>query len=242
MINKHINNPFIAERISDGDFNKISSYHIGSLKVYATTAEPVFFGVPENTIISAMLVATEDLYNNWKSSSEIKASEKSVKEGKTINVNDAVKDIKSFISRKSGVIADKFSKGTPTYEEFFPLGLKEYSGVRLKNAERIFKRFITTLDRNKNSFDEAMFTEASEKYNTYLAARSLQLQTFGKVKDGMTVTEEKRYKLGVQLYKNLLTLLLINAETPEKVTNYFDESILKKKSRGEEPPLPPPQL
>ena len=60
----------------------------------------------------------------------------------------------------------------------------------------------------------------------------------GKVKEGMSDSDEKRYKLGVQLYKNLLALLLIYAEEPDKAANFFDESILRKKVNTDEPPAP----
>lgn len=239
MIYKHINNPFLADRISDDNFNKLSSSHIGSLKAFVPNSTDALFAVPAAGILNTMITDTEACYDAWRLSADSKSSEKSKKEAKTISVDDSITELKFFISRKAGVIADKFVKGSPEYEEFFPLGLKEYSAVTKKNANTIFKRFINTLDTHKSDFDESVFTEASEKYNTYLALRGAQLQTFGKVKDGMTDLEQKRYKLSVQLYKNLLTLLLLNAEEPEKTTNFFDESILKKKSKTVKPPAPP---
>ncbi len=86
--------------------------------------------------------------------------------------------------------------------------LKEYSGITKKNADTILKRFISALDAHKADFDEAIVTEAGDKYTTYLALRTDQLQTLGKVKDEMMDSEKKRHALAVQLYRNLLTLLL----------------------------------
>ncbi len=238
MISFHLNNPFIAERISNDNFNKYSSTHIERLTAGIPVPADTLYGVAVSTIFNTMITDTQACYNTWKSTVDIKAAETSQKEGRTISVDDSISEMKAFISRKEGVIADKYPNGSPVYEEFFPHGKTEYTTATKKSADTLFKRFNTALENHKSDFDPAALTEANEKYNNYLALRKAQLQSMGKVKEGMTDSDEKRYKLGVQLYKNLLTLLLIYAEEPDKAANFFDESILKKKANIDEPPAP----
>jgi hypothetical protein len=235
MIANHVNNPFLSTRTSNGNFSKYAAIHIERLKANISATTDILFGTTITTIFNTMISQTENLFNDWKSSIDLSATEKSQKEGKTISVKQAFKDLKSFISIKHGVIADKFHKGTPIYEEFFPLGLNEYSKVSMKDADVVFKRFINALELHKDAFDANMLTEANEKFNTYTLLRQAQLQKIGRVKDEISNADEKRNALGLQLYKNLLTLLLIYADNPEKVDNYFDESIIAKKSKKEAP-------
>jgi len=235
MISKHLNNPFLADGISNANYNQISSTHIERLTVNIPDTANMIYGVPVPTIFDTMITSTQTCYNAWKASTDLNATQKSLKEGKTISVDGSMKDMKSFISTKEGVIADKFHPGTAVYEEFFPLGLSEYSSIRKKNADKILKRFITTLEAHKDSFDASMLTEANDKYNLYLSLRKTQLQTISKVKEEKITSDDSRYALAMQLYRNLLTLLLIYAEEPEKAAVYFDESILKKKSGNNKP-------
>lgn len=233
MTTNHVKNPYLKIRIGDDNLSKYSSTHLERLRTNIPQTTDMIFGIPVSTLFNTMITETETVFNDWKTSTEIKATEKAQKEGKTISVNQSFEDMKSFISVKEGVIADKFPKGSPVYEEFFPLGLSEYSRLNKKNANNIFKRFISTLEIHKDVFAPEMFTEATEKYNTLISLRQAQLQKIGKVIDEISVAGSKRYALEVQLYKNLLTLLLINAEHPEKAEIYFDESILKKKNKKE---------
>jgi hypothetical protein len=242
MISHYLNNPVLSERMSDDNFNKFSASHIARIKTYDPNPDGQLFGVSETTIMAAMIMTTEKSYDDWRLSANMESVDRSKKSGRTITVDDAIADLRSFISRKEGVIADKFPKGSAVYKELFPNGLKEYSAMKKKNADTILKRFITTLDAHKSDFDASVLTEANDKYNTYLSLRKNQLEAIGKVKDEITDSEDKRHDLSVQLYKNLLTLLLLNAEEPDRAGNFFDESMIKRKSNGVDiPASAPPQ-
>lgn len=235
MIHFFLSNPLLNRKMSNYNFNKISAAHIARIKAFAPDPADTLFGVTVTTIMSSMIADTEAVYDAWRSTEDVESTERSKKEGRTISVDDSITDLKSFISRKKGVIADKFPKGTPAFEEFFPLGLREYSRMTKKDADTILKRFVNAVDAHKADLDPAILSEANSKYNIYLQLRKDQLQSIGKVKDGMTESERKRIRLAVQIYRNLLTLLLLNAEEPEKARNFFDESILKRKPGDQKP-------
>ncbi len=235
MIYYYLSNPFLS-RLSNENFGKLSSTHIERLTANTPVTDTTLYGVPVTTIFDTMKTGTLALYTDWKSSVDLNETQKSQKEGKTISVNAAIKDVKDVISSKEGVIADKYHRGSAFFEEFFPHGLNEYSSATKKNADILFPRFITALNTHKADFDESMLSEVNDKYNIYLHSRKTQLQSISKVKDESITSNDKRRALAMQLYRNLLTLLLIYSEEPEKAAVYFDESILKRKSPADKPP------
>ena len=230
MIHYYVSNPITNAQLSNDNFNKFSTTHIERLKVNIPETTNMIYGVPVATIFNSMISDTELKFNAWKASIDTGATEKAEKEGKTIDVNSSFKNFKSFISLKAGVIADKYHKNPAIFEEFYPQGAEEYSKASKAKADKIFKRFITALDKNKADFDAAVLTEANAMYDVYTTLRKVQLQKIGKVKDESSTASVQRDELSLQLYKNLLTLLLINADMPEKTAIYFDESMFKKKT------------
>ena len=235
MIHYYISNPITNAQLGNDNFNKFSTTHIERLKANIPETADMIYGIPVPAIFNIMISDTELKFNAWKASIDIGATEKAEKEGKTIDVNSSFKNFKSFISLKAGVIADKYHKNPAIFEEFYPQGAEEYSKSSKAKADKIFKRFITALDKNKADFDAAIITEANAMYDEYTTLRKVQLQKIGKVKDESSTASVQRDELSLQLYKNLLTLLLINADMPEKAAVYFDESILKKKSGNNKP-------
>ncbi len=239
MIQHLKSNPFLSQKLGNGDYSKYSSLHFERMITGIPETEMLIYGIPVKNIFDSMISGTRTKIDDFKLSIAEQSTESSQREGKTISLDDSITDMKTFISYKEGVIADKFHPGTPVYEEFYPHGKSEYRRAAKKDIETVFKRFIETLTRHKDSFDEAMLIEANEKYIACLTARETQLESKGKVKHGSTDIDRKRYALGVQMYKNLLTLLLINAEEPLKALAYFDESMIKKDSNDKESPALP---
>lgn len=54
MISFHLNNPFIAERISNDNFNKYSSTHIERLTAGIPISEDTLYGVAVSTIFNTI--------------------------------------------------------------------------------------------------------------------------------------------------------------------------------------------
>jgi hypothetical protein len=89
MILQHINNPFANPKISEEKLDKIVDTHLQRL----TTSTPA-------ALYAQMIVLLGPLYAAWKLAISVEAIEKALREGRTISVNDAVKIIKAYISRK----------------------------------------------------------------------------------------------------------------------------------------------
>ncbi len=225
MFESLTSNQFLTMQISEDNFDKLVKSHIERTSVIAANSSPLTAMFWDNrTAVSA-------LYTQYSESRGKKALNLSQKEGKTINVNQIVKNIKVFVSLKEGIIKNKFFKGTAEYEEFYPLGVKEYAKASKKNIGNLFKRFIDSLNVHKMDLDSGILSEALPLYDSLMQAMSAQMNQVGNVKDITSSTKELRRQLAVQLYKNMLLLLLMNADNPQKVKDYFDESFIKHASK-----------
>jgi|GEM_PF-2399202 len=222
MFENHLTNPFLALKIGNERFDKLSLGHIESAKLLDTN------GSPYAALFTDNLASTQTIYKSFSESISVKALNKAQKEGKTITVYTGIKSIKNYISGKEGVLKDKFPKGSPIYEELFPSGVHEYSKATVKNIGYLLKRFIDSLTVHQADIDKSILDGAQSLYDGFMQTRQSQLSKKGEVKDGSTTTETLRKQLSVQLFKNMLLLLLINVDNPEKVKDYFDEAFIKK--------------
>jgi hypothetical protein len=152
-------------------------------------------------------------------------------------------DFISYVIRKEGFIRDMFYEEPALYEEFFPQGLTEYRKASKKKLETIGERFVTVAQKYANRLGTDLGNDAQFRLNAYLSTRTAQLNAVGGVKGISEAAQASRKALSVQLFKNLLTLLMLNAETPDKVSRYFDESFLKKaKKKPDVPKEVPSQI
>ncbi len=239
MLNSFYRNPFENAKYGAGRYGNFSEKHISNLKTFVPAPGSVLFGMSVQDIVNMLSEDTETRYNEWTILLTEKAADKSIKEGKTISADTAMSDFKELISRKEGVIADKFPAGSPVYEELFPGGVSEYQRANKEDAVNLFNRFLTVLKLHNDIFDADMIKETGDKLNTFITAKEEQTSSKSKVNEKISAAEEKRRLLNIQLFKNLLVLLLIHLEKPGNVEMYFDESMLGRASKVKELPAPP---
>ena len=161
-----------------------------------------------------------------------------VQQSYTKSVNSVVEEFKQKISQKEGIVRGNWDKGSPVYEEFFPLGLTEYSQANLGNVETLMKRIVTVSDAHITELGQPfadLFKDIQTRFNT---ARTNQLKKIGEVKGTKEASSNARADLENQLMKNLLTLAMEYMDNPDAGAAFFDQSILKssggKEEEGEE--------
>ena len=229
MLKHFFKNPFLNDKVSEDNFSKISLTHIERLR-----------SNNQNNEYTLLIDATEPLYTGYRKSLAAESKEISSKQGKTISVDDMIERMKEFVSRKEGVIADKFEKGTPTYEEFFPRGTHEYTIAVKKNIELLFTRFKQVCEKYGADIGEAVGVEANNLLERFIELRKQQLGGIGGVKELDSESEAERKMLAIRLYRNLLFLLDKYAEDTARVHDFFDESMFKKsKEKEADNPSPP---
>lgn len=217
MILQHINNPFANPKISEANLDKIVDTHIQRL----TTATPV-------APYAQMIADTPPLFQAWRTAITTEAIEKALREGRTISVNDAVKIIKAYISRKRGVIMDVFAQGTPQYEQFYPNGATEYTDANLGNIRLLTERWIAAATTSGSATIAVFGPELQLFLDAFNNARTLQLQSAGEVIENDSDSDIARAAMVKQVYKNLLQLLVIHIDDTERVIDFFDLSITKR--------------
>lgn len=227
MFLHHLNNPFANPQISEDDFLKISLTHLERLDANN-----------QNGDYTTMINATKPLYDAYKKASSAEAFEEALREGKTISVDQAITGMKHFVSRKEGIIKDKYFNKPETYEIFFPKGLTEYSNATKGNIDLLFKRFVDAIDAHTADLGMPLKQEAETLYNNYVTLREAQLESIGEVKELDSEQDAERYALAIQLFRNLLGLISKFAEDTERVKDFFDLSITARGGGGGEEPEP----
>ena len=162
-----------------------------------------------------------------------------IQQGLTITVDNIIAEFKSGVKQQEGLIRSNFNVGTPEYEEFFPLGITEYTRADKENVltmmERMVNRGTAYLAQLGQPFVD-LFTDILSRYS---AARTAQLQKMGTTKDLDTQTDQFQIEGADQLFHNLLFIADNFRNQPEIVTDFFDESIVASGS-GDAPPEEPP--
>jgi hypothetical protein len=220
----HLRNPFLNTEISDVNFGKLASTHIERLKAGNTSKR-----------YDALIASTEPLYQSFVGTLFTGSGSSSAKESKTMRTNETLNALKAYIGRKEGVIADKFPRNSPAYQEFFPQGLKEYRNASKKNLQVVAERFIKAALTHTAILGKDISKEAQSLLDAYVSSRTEQLQAIGSVKGISSESKSRRRTLAVQLYKNLLHILLENADQTSQVKDYFDVSFLRRVRKEEKP-------
>lgn len=220
MILNHLPNPFANPEISEAKFDKIVDTHIQRL-----TANN------QGGTYTQMITDTPPLFQAWRTAITTEAIEKALREGRTISVNDAVKIIKAYISRKRGVIKDIFEEGTSEYEQLYPNGAAEYADATLGNLRTLTERWIAAANASGSATIAAFGPELQTFLNAFITARTNQLQSAGEVIEKDSDSDIARAALAKQVFKNLLQLLLIHIDDTNRVIDFFDLSITKKNKK-----------
>lgn len=221
MILQHIGNPFANPKISEEKFDKIADTHIQRLT-----------SNNQGGAYTNLINETTPLYTAWKTAISAEAVELAVRQGRTISVNDGVRVIKQYISRKEGVIKDVFAKGSTEYEQFFPLGLTEYSKATLGNLRTLTERWITAANTFAGQLPANLGNDCQLLLDAFNTARTNQLQTAGEVIEKDSDSDIARSALAKQLYKNLCSLIIIHIDDTERVIDFYDLSITKRKEKS----------
>lgn len=223
MILHHLKNPFANPTISEDNFGKIALTHLDRLKTNNQDGQ-----------FTALIEATQPLYDTYKEAVSDEAYETALREGKTISVDAAIKGLKHFASRKEGVIADAFDGKPQIYEQFFPHGLTEYSKANKKNIDTLFNRLAKTIEAHTEELGDEMAADALALYNNYVAIRDVQLQAIGEVKELDSEADGARIALAERIFLNLLSLITTFVKTPDRVKDFFDLSITKRHKEEED--------
>ena len=210
-------NHFDSALVSDDNLRKFAEDHIQRLTSNNTNGQ-----------YQQLLNDIQPLYDDFNTIIKKEDQTYSQQQGKTMTTDNILSDFVQMVSRKEGAVRSEFGKDSPEYQEFFPMGLSEYHQVSKANAEMLMERmrnagqnYVGTLGTNFVTIFDTFLTD-------YIAARQAQLQTIAKVGSLKSDAESSREKLTKQLMRNLLIISADFIGHPDRLDDYFDQSIVRR--------------
>ena len=222
-------NHFNTKEISDENLRKFAEIHLQRMSAKNGGGE-----------FTTMITDTTTAYNNYFGSISDEDTKFAVQQGLTIAVNNSMENFKKAVSQKEGLVRATFGKDAPQYQEFFPLGVTEYSKATLQNVEMLMQRFVDAATRFTVELGAALATEFQGYLTTYQTARASQLLKIGEVADSKTDTSFKRDVVENELMKNVHLIGAMYVGDINTCMDFFDQSFVRdpKESEDEEPATP----
>jgi len=222
-------NHFNTDRISDENLRKFAEIHLQ--RMAAKNGGGAF---------TTMITDTTTAYNNYFGSISDEDTKFAVQQGLTIAVNNSVENFKKAASQKEGLVRATFGKDSPQYQEFFPLGVTEYSKATLQNVEMLMNRFVTAAGKYTVELGAALETEFQGYLTAFTTARASQLLKIGEVADSKTDTSFKRDDVENELMKNVHLIGAMYVGDINTCMDFFDQSFVRDSNGGDdEEPVPP---
>ena len=209
-IERYFKNPFDDPQISDDEF---AAFVLDALqKMIAANGD----GRYDDAI--AFLTAAYDEYFGAITDEDSAAA---LQKARTAIVDRIIAGFKDQVSRREGRISDFYGSDSPSYLEFFPLGLTEYRTANKENIETLMKRIADKCADHVADVGQDLADEFAAIHTNFKEARKEQLKQIGLVKTENSQTAESRSELELMM----LGLILARAQEykgqPEKATVFF---------------------
>ncbi len=214
---------FANEQISDEKLAKFTEIHIQKMAANNNNGR-------YTTLITEASAAYEAYFGAVKEED----TKYAVQQSHTKSMQAVFEEFKKTVSQKEGAVRSNWNVDSPTYQEFFPLGVTEYSTSTLANVELLMNRMVTAARAHEKELGEAFLTIFTDIETRFIAARTTQLHKKGEVSGSKDAAARKRDNLERQLMKNLLTLALEYMGDPDRGMDFFDQSFIHKVGGKEE--------
>lgn len=216
-------NHFNTNRISDDNMRKFTEIHLQRLAAKNGGGE-----------FTTMITDTTTAYTNYFGSMTDEDTKFALQQGLTIAVENAVENFKKAVSQKEGLVRGNFGKDSREYQEFFPLGVTEYSKATLQNIEMLMNRFVTMATTYQVQLGAALLTEFQGYLIAFTSARTSQLLKLGEVADSKTDTSFKRDDVENELMKNVHLIGAMYVGDINTCMDFFDQSFVRDSNGGDE--------
>jgi hypothetical protein len=226
-LKKLFKNHFNTNKISDDKLRKFAEVHLQRLSANNGTAQ-----------FTTMITATTAAYNAYFGSITNEDTKFAIQQGLTIAMNNVVENFKKFVSQKEGIVRGNFNKETPEYQEFFPLGLTEYSNATLANIETLISRFVGAAERHNAVLGAALQSDAENYLTDFQNARTAQLNKIGEVQAQKSETSTTRDGIENELMKNVYLIGSMYVGDVARCMVFFDQSIIRPDETREEEETP----
>lgn len=212
-------NFFNTNRISDDTLRRGAQDHLARLQANNQRGQYQQLVADTQADFDAYCQAIDSEDNNF-----------ATQQGATKVVDQIIDKFKKDVSRYEGLVRGYFGTDSKEYQEFFPQGLSEFGAANKSNIEMLMDRMMRKTDEHSPTLGGNIKAIFEQHKQTYLSARTNQLQNIAGTTVRKTNTANARERLEIRLCKNLLAIALEHVGNPEILANYLDQSIFRGKT------------
>jgi len=186
----------------------------------------------ENHEFDTMVADTVAAYEGYFGAITHEDVSQALQKSYTKNVDEIMDEFIHEVREKEVVISYHFGRDSAEYLEFFPRGLNEYNQATKTSIENLMVRMVEVGTKYKSVLKQPFVNLFTQFVADYHAARELQGRQKGVVTAEKTVSEKTRDELEMQLNHNLLALAQKYLGNSSRGLDFFDQSIIQRKSGG----------
>lgn len=163
-----------------------------------------------------------------------------LQKGKTLTVNQFIKEFREFIRHCEGAITfDLGGTKTPAFLEFFPSGFAEYTRANKTQMPKLLNRLKVVATKHGGKLDAAVAAKLMEFESTWQSIRDEQAQQIASLSDNRSGRREARSEMEAVLTKIMYAIGTRHTHNEEECLKYFNFNLLygqgrKKKDEKEE--------
>jgi len=214
-LDTYFKNQFDSEYISDKKMRRFTESHLGLLA--ANNSDGCY---------TRLLTDTTGVYNAYYGSMVDDAVKLSIQESLTRSKDEVHDRFRQAVSQHEGTIRGKWGIDSSIYEQFFPHGVREYTRSTMSDVKMLMDRFVTAAREHADELGKEFVRLFEDLRDEFVEIRQAQVEKMGEVSESRADTADTRDALEAQLMKNVLVIALDNIGHPERVSKFFDESLL----------------
>jgi hypothetical protein len=177
-------------------------------------------------IFTTILTDVTNAYNAYYGDLSSEVTNLAVKEGKTIAMNESRGALEVLIGENEPLVKYTYRSDKDKYEEFYPLGVREYRDADLSTFETITLRYKNVLASHAADFPAGFVTDYNTAQALFVTNRNAQSTAKSAVDTERSDMATTRPALALQLTTNLLTIALEYVGDESKCAIYFDQTML----------------
>jgi hypothetical protein len=209
-------NLFGTKEISDDNLKKFVQDHLQ--RMVANNGGGVF---------TDRITETTLAYTGYFGNITDKDTALAMQQALTLTADTIIAGFKSSVSQKEGLVRSTYGKDSPTYQEFFPHGVTEYTHATKANIETLMNRMATGATAHVADLGVPFKTLFADYKTNYTTARNAQLAQMGHVSTERTETHATRDVIEMQLCKNLHFIGFTFPADADRCMDFFDQSIIR---------------
>ncbi len=207
---------FADPEISDGELRSFGVDHLA--KLIAQNSAATYDGI---------VAATDTALTAFHGTVADESLAAAIRKSRTSATNILMDEIKGKWSRRKGKIRDTFEASSAEYLAFYPQGVSEYRTATMEEMATLLTRYATLAAQNVATLGQPFADEWAAYKAKWAAVRGAQITQKGTTTAAAEQSTTARTALEQQLQINVLTIALQNLGHPERVTAFFQQSLLE---------------